>query len=84
MDINYQKLLQQDIDNLTPSQFLSMQGILNDLPVIKTDYGAVAIGDIAAEQYAGLTGPAQTPFAREMNEWLPQSSAYLKQAAEIV
>jgi hypothetical protein len=81
-DATYQGLLQQELNNLTFDQFDAIRPILTDAPNIASKFGSTPIGDIAAEQYAGLTGDTSS-FGRNLVNWLPNSSAYLKQLTEI-
>lgn len=81
--VQLNSLLQQELNNLTFDQFDAIRPILADAPNIASKFGSTPIGDIAAEQYAGLTGDTSS-FSRNLVNWLPNSSAYLKQLTEIV
>ncbi len=81
-DATYQGLLQQELNNLSFDQFDAIRPILADSPNITSKFGSTPIGDIAAEQYAGLTGDTSS-FGRNLVNWLPNSTAYLKQLTEI-
>ena len=81
-DATYQGLLQQELNNLSLDQFDAIRPILADSPNITSKFGSTPIGDIAAEQYAGLTGDTSS-FGRNLVNWLPNSTAYLKQLTEI-
>jgi hypothetical protein len=65
------------LNNLTPQQFQQLSRILADPPYVNSKFGSVPIGDIAAEQFAGLAGQDESGFASAMVNWLPNSAKIL-------